>query len=248
MATSEKGKGMNNTSYTIRVPKRWARISLAVVVTALVVAPLTAVASHTFTDVPSSNTHHNDIAWLRDAEVTRGCNPPANTQYCPNNFVTRAQMATFLRNLAENQVVDAATLQGLTADELTVTSSVSFTGISLTNHDFTGSSALSLGSVSVTAPADGYVLVQFDGRAFVDNGDRIVLAASNTVGWTSNDGATNVRNPNAPNFSHSRVYEVTAGTHTFHAVGQRFIDTAGSGIASVYGSLTAQYFPAGSID
>ena len=26
----------------------------------------------------------------------RGCNPPANTMYCPDDFVTRAQMAAFL--------------------------------------------------------------------------------------------------------------------------------------------------------
>jgi hypothetical protein len=49
-----------------------------------------------FNDVPSSNTFHGDIGRLATAEVTRGCNPPSNTNYCPKDFVTRGQMAAFL--------------------------------------------------------------------------------------------------------------------------------------------------------
>ena len=30
------------------------------------------------------------------AGVTRGCNPPENTQFCPNDTLSRAQMASFL--------------------------------------------------------------------------------------------------------------------------------------------------------
>lgn len=38
----------------------------------------------------------DDIERLASAEVTRGCNPPANDRYCPADSVTRAQMAAFL--------------------------------------------------------------------------------------------------------------------------------------------------------
>jgi Tol biopolymer transport system component len=38
----------------------------------------------------------SDIAWLADREITRGCNPPSNTRFCPDGFVTRGQMAAFL--------------------------------------------------------------------------------------------------------------------------------------------------------
>ena len=48
-----------------------------------------------FTD-DNSSIFENDIDRLATAGVTKGCNPPANTQFCPNNFVTRAQMAAFL--------------------------------------------------------------------------------------------------------------------------------------------------------
>ena len=49
----------------------------------------------TFDDTAGS-VHAADIAALATAGVTRGCNPPANTAYCPDDFVTRAQMAAFL--------------------------------------------------------------------------------------------------------------------------------------------------------
>jgi hypothetical protein len=38
-----------------------------------------------------------DIDRLGTAGVTRGCNPPANTLFCPTDDVTREQMAAFLR-------------------------------------------------------------------------------------------------------------------------------------------------------
>jgi hypothetical protein len=38
-----------------------------------------------------------DIAKLAAAGITKGCNPPANTNFCPNDPVTRGQMAAFLR-------------------------------------------------------------------------------------------------------------------------------------------------------
>jgi hypothetical protein len=88
---------------------------LAALVGALVAAPVAVYASHQFTDVPNTNPFHDDIAWLADAEVTLGC---GGGQYCPDDFVTREQMAAFMRRLAENQVVDAATVEGMDADDL----------------------------------------------------------------------------------------------------------------------------------
>lgn len=80
--------------------------------------PVAVMASHGFTDVPDNHTFHEDIQWLRDADVTRGCNPPANTRFCPDDFVTRGQMAAFMNRLAGNQVVDAAALEGHTVADL----------------------------------------------------------------------------------------------------------------------------------
>jgi len=37
-----------------------------------------------------------DIAWMAAVGITKGCNPPANTRFCPDARVTRGQMAAFL--------------------------------------------------------------------------------------------------------------------------------------------------------
>lgn len=44
----------------------------------------------------SGSTFEEDILWLTRVDVTRGCNPPLNTFFCPGNVVTRGQMAAFL--------------------------------------------------------------------------------------------------------------------------------------------------------
>jgi hypothetical protein len=54
------------------------------------------VTSTRFADVPASHTFYSDVDYLADEGITRGCNPPDNTRYCPNNNVTRGQMAAFL--------------------------------------------------------------------------------------------------------------------------------------------------------
>ena len=48
-----------------------------------------------FTD-DNNSVFEADIDKLGTAGVTRGCNPPANDNYCPDNPVTRGQMAAFL--------------------------------------------------------------------------------------------------------------------------------------------------------
>jgi VCBS repeat-containing protein len=48
-----------------------------------------------FTDTGSS-IFEEDILKLATAGITKGCNPPTNDQYCPNDSVTRGQMAAFL--------------------------------------------------------------------------------------------------------------------------------------------------------
>lgn len=48
-----------------------------------------------FTDTVG-HTFQHDIAVLAAFEVTRGCNPPTNSRFCPDSPVSRDQMATFL--------------------------------------------------------------------------------------------------------------------------------------------------------
>ncbi|HKX75246.1 MAG TPA: S-layer homology domain-containing protein [Acidimicrobiia bacterium] len=43
-----------------------------------------------------SSIFEGDINRLAAAEITRGCNPPTNSRFCPDDTVTRGQMAAFL--------------------------------------------------------------------------------------------------------------------------------------------------------
>ena len=42
------------------------------------------------------NTFADDIYWMGIAGITKGCSPPLNSLYCPDQVVTRGQMAAFL--------------------------------------------------------------------------------------------------------------------------------------------------------
>lgn len=49
-----------------------------------------------FVDVPHGRLFFTEIEWLAGAGITRGCNPPVNDRFCPEERVTRGQMAAFL--------------------------------------------------------------------------------------------------------------------------------------------------------
>lgn len=73
---------------------RGVRMALSVVaLAALLAVPIGVFASHSFTDVPDSNTFHTQIGRVKGAGITAGCTA---TTYCPNANVTRGQMAAFL--------------------------------------------------------------------------------------------------------------------------------------------------------
>ena len=48
--------------------------------------------------IPSTSAFCQDVVWIRNRGVTLGCTP---TQYCPFEFVSRLQMAAFMRRLGE---------------------------------------------------------------------------------------------------------------------------------------------------
>ena len=70
-------------------------IAISLVLGLAVIAPNPARAAGTFVDDDGS-THETDIDWIAARDITLGCNPPENDRYCPDDPVTRAQMATFL--------------------------------------------------------------------------------------------------------------------------------------------------------
>jgi hypothetical protein len=77
--------------------RRTLAIAAALLAIAAIAVPVGVFANHQFTDVPTSNTFHGSIAKLKIAGITAGC---SSTKYCPNDAVTRGQMAAFLNRAA----------------------------------------------------------------------------------------------------------------------------------------------------
>jgi hypothetical protein len=149
--------------------RRWTLL-LTALATLLISVPTAVWAAHQFTDVPNSHTFHNAIDWMRTNNITVGCNPPANTQYCPDDNVTRGQMAAFMKRLAENQVVDAASLSGFVATDL-VPGSKPPSGTTIRGAFIMGGNAQGAFAISLTDISFGYDLgeaptphfIHFDG-------------------------------------------------------------------------------------
>jgi SpoIID/LytB domain protein len=49
-----------------------------------------------------SSIFENDIDRLATVGITKGCNPPDNTKYCPQRLLTRAEMSSFLARALKN--------------------------------------------------------------------------------------------------------------------------------------------------
>ena len=115
---------------------------------------------------------------------------------------------------------------------------IDFANIDATSADI--DPAVNLATVTLATPSAGYVVVRFEGYGVPSASDVLTVAASNqSASWAVNDGNVSISQPGS--FSHTRVYPVSKGTHSFYAVAERLIGT-GSGNASVYATLTAEFF------
>ena len=54
-----------------------------------------------FLDI-AGNTFEPAIIWLAQQKITLGCNPPLNSNFCPDKEVTRGQMAVFISRALES--------------------------------------------------------------------------------------------------------------------------------------------------
>jgi hypothetical protein len=250
---------MDTQSYNIRMPKRWVRIAMIVGATALIVAPLTAVATHTFNDVPDSHTFHGDIEWLEAAGVTKGCNPPANTQYCPDDDVTRGQMSAFMRRLAENRVVDADKVDGKDASVLAgVTAAQGYDWFAGAGNVDLSATGTVIAETSIAAPAAGHLILI--GNATVGNSPTAgsfytiwIEVDEGTCGLDGtgvpsngvNGATTLVADGTADDYSAgvSGVAQVSEGDHTVTLCGA---NDASDGDA-FHSSVIAQYTSEGSV-
>jgi len=80
-------------------PVGLAIIALAVGFIGLATFQGVTVATHVFTDVPNGAFYHQDAETIKQLNITNGCNP-GGTMYCPSDYTTRGEMASFLARTA----------------------------------------------------------------------------------------------------------------------------------------------------
>lgn len=69
------------------------KAALLALVALVLMTPAMASGGDRFTD-DNGSVHEADIEWLAASGITKGCTP---TQFCPDDLVTRGQMAAFMR-------------------------------------------------------------------------------------------------------------------------------------------------------
>lgn len=144
-----------------RGPQRLRTIT-TIVVTALIIAPAAALATHSFNDVGDGDFFHAAVDWMKDNGVTVGCNPSGgNTNYCPDDFVTRGEMAVFLERLDSEDVFlrpGDVQLEGGDADTLDGKDSAAFLGASAKAAD---AGLLDGKDSTAFLPSSGETIIQF---------------------------------------------------------------------------------------
>lgn len=226
-----------------RRPQR--NVILAVAVTAVLALPLGVYAGHQFPDVPESNPFHDDIDAIADAGVTSGC---GDGNYCPKAVVTREQMAAFLNRLGalssdKPPVVNADRLDSMESDELG--------RVAVANH--TGGQSIpgfpdfvTHGTVSITAPFSGYVVVNVSATVRNEGCTNTVCHVAGNVRHNQTGTTTNLQWESIlaglGSMSWNHVFEVDQGVNTFSLRLQRTV--GGNGTLQTWGSyLTAQFVP-----
>lgn len=121
-----------------------------VVLLVLVLIPAVVSARSDFDDVPPTNIFYDDISWMADTGVTKGCGA---TRFCPDDLVTREQMSAFMHRLAANRVVDAGSLGGVAAADYVTHSEIGTGAIDADTLDGKDSTAF-LGKTAKAADSD----------------------------------------------------------------------------------------------
>jgi hypothetical protein len=209
-------------------------------------------ASHAFTDVPTSHKFHADIAAIAAAGITSGCS--AN-RYCPDGLVTRGQMAAFLNRLGalgpgKAPKVNADKVDGIHANGLTRVASMRTT---LTTAPLPATPTYTTygDALSITAPSAGFVVVN-GSVSILNSGSSPCTASCSVGGWLGHTGDASsygyvetTIDPVAVSrgfLGFSVLVPVDAGVNFFDIRLTRFNGTTGA-LHGWYGSLNAVFSP-----
>ena len=101
----------------VKSARRWRALMMILAVSAVAVlaAGVGAIAADRFGDVAPGHPHEDGIGWVADAGVTQGCED--GSVYCPDDEVTRDQMATFMHRLSGNDPDTPPSVHAARADQ-----------------------------------------------------------------------------------------------------------------------------------
>lgn len=211
-------------------PRRMIAVLAAIV---LVAVPTAILASHNFTDVPDSNTFHNDISDAYGARITAGC---GGGNYCPTANVTRGQMAAFLARTGGRvafdgpggpvgPIVNSSTpviLASVTIQPGNVSGGTVFVQLIGTATTFTNS--------ATGLPTYGFIYIRRQGAADPVNGAVHSWQIDALAGAYGSNSVATIGVDTVPSAT-PRTYELVA------------YRAAGTSAPTGYGNLTASYFP-----
>jgi len=215
----------------------------------LLALPAIALANHQFSDVPTSSPYHTAISRLVESGITAGC---GSGRFCPATSVTREQMAAFLtRGLGRSALGSGAVTFADSATLYTTTVQISTGGAS-------GGTGFVTAAASVSAFTDVPGLCPCRGTAFLvdlatdefSQGTLFVISASGFGDDTWGGSASSHWAFSAPSNS-SRTYGLAVVIETT-GTPPASVDGGTSGLppgenAIVFGSITAEYSPFGSV-
>jgi hypothetical protein len=186
----------------LRRRRRHARLLPAIIAVLLLALAPAALLAAGFTDLNAGSPHNDNINAIADAGITKGCNPPANDQYCPNDLVTREQMASFLARTAglggNPPVANAKT--ALTAGSATSAGNANTVGgfapsgllrvarsQKTSGYPALNRNGVPVNSVTLSPPGPGFVLVTATVGVYIDpSGGRVNYVEA----WIQDTGAT----------------------------------------------------------
>ncbi|HVR79683.1 MAG TPA: S-layer homology domain-containing protein [Acidimicrobiia bacterium] len=208
----------------------WTIAGSLALVTAI---PLAVIAAHSFNDVPDSNEFHGSIEWLKDNGVTVGCNPPANTEFCPDDNIPREQMASFMRRFAQTFGTAGANVTDPT--DIVDTTGVTFVELSTLEATPVAEAEVVL-NAHVTLSKDATVEGTYEVIIARDSCEGTVLGSA---GWL---GAVNTEAVTETDTISLTASDVVSATTTYVVCAAESDDVDPTATASTRG-LTASWVP-----
>lgn len=215
----------------VRIERRAVRrASIAIALVLTIALPAGVMAIHQFTDVPNTNTFHNQIDALADSGITAGCTA---TKYCPADPVRRNSMAAFLTRGLGRMAIDEFNFPAITAGSAFATVSIKTNGAAYVDARAAYYGLIEPGAVGESYLCEHLVYISVDGS------DEF---AHPLAGFTTADQAPTVYQLTPMAIEISPV--VAAGTHTVSLI--YYGSTGGACTFSVgRGALTATVVPFG---